>query len=278
MKPKLISLLLTIALSTFSFSHLPCHADTPVTAILGALEEEIENIDANLLNREERVIEGVNFSTGEINGRKVVVARSGVGKVNAAMTATLLIEHFNPSEIISTGIAGAINPELLPGDIVIATKTAYHDMGTLNENGIVISRDVKNPITGAKNPAFFPSHLRLLNLAWTVAADFDLKASMDGKTGKLPRIKGGVIVSGDIFVSSESKKKQLRKDFMADAVEMEAAAVAQVCWQMGKPYIAIRSISDLANTNADKDFGRLHSTASDNSGRFALEIIKLLAR
>ncbi len=274
MKKKIIwTVFLTTILFTVSFRCPLCHAEPPVTAVLGALEEEMEIIDAQLTNKETLVVEGIKFSIGKINGRKVVVARTGVGKVNAAMTATLLIEHFKPSEIISTGVAGAINPELLPGDMIIATKTAQHDLGTLDENGMV-SRGIKNPMTGEKNPMFFPANVRLIDIADTAARGLKLNPMKSGQQRRFPRIAKGVIVSGDVFVSSKAKKEQLRKDFHADAVEMEGAAEAQICWQQGVAFIAIRSISDMATTNASNDFGKIHRASADLSGQLVLEIIK----
>ena len=132
----------------------------PTTAILGAMSDEVEMLADTLTEREERKIQGIRFVTGKMNGRQVVVARTGVGKVNAAMTATLLIEHFSPSEVIVTGVAGRINPELSPGDIVIAKKTAQHDFGDLTAKGIE-NWGAINPINGERNPVFFPMTDRL---------------------------------------------------------------------------------------------------------------------
>ena len=100
-------------------------------AILGAFDEEVTILESQLVNPKAHTIERMQFLTGTLNGQNVVIARTGVGKVNAAMTATLLIEHFHPNQVIFTGVAGGLNPDLQIGDIVIAQKTAQHDLGRL---------------------------------------------------------------------------------------------------------------------------------------------------
>lgn len=259
-----------------SLFYFECRARTgSLTAVVGALDAEVELIRNNLENAQQRAIEGINFTSGEIHGRKVVVAATGVGKVNAAMTTMLLISHFKPSEIISTGVAGAINPDLAPGDIVFATKTAQHDLGFLAENGLT-GRGVTNPRTGGKNPIFFPSNFRLLDIAETAALYFYGKGVGGANFSRASRIFRGVIVSGDVFISSNAKKTQLRQDFGADVAEMEAAAAAQVCWQMGTPYMAVRCISDLANTNSEDVFGKTHRTSAIQASKLVLRMIELL--
>ena len=107
----------------------------PVTAILGAMPVEVQLLEAQLQGKQSQQLLGVTVYTGTLNGRKVVLAASGVGKVNAAMTATLLLDHFQPTEVLLTGVAGGINPELGPGDIVLGEKTAQHDFGVVTVQG-----------------------------------------------------------------------------------------------------------------------------------------------
>ncbi|MBC7922499.1 MAG: 5'-methylthioadenosine/S-adenosylhomocysteine nucleosidase, partial [Ferruginibacter sp.] len=107
----------------------------PVTAILGAFPDEVTLLEGKMRNRKERYLQGVRFLTGKLNGQPIILARTGIGKVNAAATTTLLLEHFRPREVLFTGIAGGINPSLAPGDLVIGTRLAHHDYGTLTEKG-----------------------------------------------------------------------------------------------------------------------------------------------
>src|SRR5262249_24105354 len=160
-------------------------------------------------------------------GRTVVLAHSGMGEVNAAMAATLLVEHFQPAHVLFTGIAGGVNPDLGPGDIVIGGRTAYYDYGELTSKGVRPPPHV-NPLTGEPNPLFFPADAGLLARA-KKAADLKLARVKTGKGNRIPRVVTGVIVTGNMFVASPTKSAELRKDFKADATEMEGAAVAQIC-------------------------------------------------
>jgi len=245
------------------------------TAILGAFQKEIALLEYQLKEPEEKTIEGMQFVRGRLHGKNVVVAWTGVGKVNAAMTTTLLIEHFRPKAVIVTGIAGGVNPELSPGDIVIAEQTAYHDCGTAWPEGITYN-GVKNPLTGWENPVFFPADGSLLKLAERAAGQTTLRALKTRDGERTPRIVKGVVVTGDLFVASEDKRTELRKRLKADAVEMESTAVAQLCHQRDIPCLVIRSISDRADDKAREDIGIFHMIAAGNSSDLVGKILELM--
>jgi len=248
----------------------------PVTAILGAFMAEVALLEDQLSDRQERQVEGIKFTDGKMNGRPVVIAWTGIGKVNAAMTTTLLIEHFKPAEVIFTGIAGAVNPDLHPGDIVIAHKTAHHDMGTVWPEGLFFV-GVKNRLTGMENPVFFPADEKLLELAQRAAGKVGLRKieTVEGK--REPRIIRGVVVTGDAFIASDKKCEELRKRLDADAVEMEGAAVAQICYQRDIPHLVIRSISDKADEGAVADKQMFYILAARNSSDLVSEMMRLAA-
>ena len=201
-----------------------------VTAILGAFEREVTLLEDQVQQRRERKIESIRFVSGKLNARDVVVTWTGVGKVNAAMTATLLIEHYKPARIIFTGIAGGVNPDLRPGDIVIAEKTAHHDMGTFWPEGL-FCKGVKSRLDGFENPVFFPADRALVKLGQKAADKANIESIRTFKGRRKPKIMRGVIVTGDSFIASTEKCAELRKKLEADAVEMEGAAVAQLCYQ-----------------------------------------------
>jgi len=246
-----------------------------VTAILGAFDEEVVMLQQRLTGRFAQKAGGMEFASGRLSGRKVVIARTGIGKVNAAMTTTLLLEHFKPTEVIFTGIAGGINPELDPGDIVIAEKTAQHDLGILTNTGIE-NRGEINPFTQKRNPVFFEADKRLLSLARQAAKRVELETIT--QAARKPKIIEGTVVTGDVFVSSAEKCAELAERLGADAVEMEGAAVAQICFQKTIPCIIIRSISDKADLKAMEDLEKFYETAAENSARLTVEIVKLLAQ
>ena len=243
-----------------------------LTGILGAMPVEIQMLEGQLQGKRTEKFLGVTFHTGTLNGRKVVLAASGIGKVNAAMTATLLLDHFRPSEVLFTGVAGGISPELAPGDIVIGEKTAQHDYGELTPQGF------RPQPTGKQIPLLMNAPERLLTLAEAAAKGAALEKVPTTQGDRVPRVIRGVIVTGDIFVSSPAKTAELRQLFNADAVEMEGAAVAQVCWQQNVPCLVIRCVSDKADATAIADFERFVKVAAANSAKLTLAMLKLLAK
>lgn len=246
-----------------------------ITGIIGAFGDEVALIHAMLEEPEEQSILGIVYVTGELGGRRIVLTRSGVGKVNAAAATILLIEHFHPAEIIFTGIAGGINPELRPGDIVIAGRTAQHDLGDLTADSFC-AKGVRNPVDGVRNPVYIPADSALAALAASAAAHIALEEITAAGTAWKPRVVHGTVVSGDVFVASTEKKRELRASHDADAVEMEGAAVAQVCFQQRVPCLVIRSLSDSADESARSDFETFRRTAARNSAMLVVEMVKML--
>jgi adenosylhomocysteine nucleosidase len=246
----------------------------PVTAILGAFEQEIILLEDKLTDAQERIIEEIRFVSGRLRGKKVVIAYTGIGKVNAAMTTTLLIEHFKPDKVIFTGIAGAVNRQLQPGDIVIAEKTAHHDMGTFWPEGL-FHKGVKNRLNGWENPVFFDGDEQLIKLAERASQQVDLRSIRIISGQRSPKVVKGVVVTGDSFIASAEKCAELRKKLNADAVEMEGAAVAQLCFQRGIGYLVIRSISDNADEGAVLDKQTFYLLAAQNSSSLVIEMLGL---
>ena len=250
-------------------------AHTSPIAILGAFDEEVAILEGQLANPRAHTIEGIQFLTGTLNEQSVIIARTGVGKVNAAMTATLVIQHFRPNRLIFTGVAGGLNPDLQIGDIIIAEKTAQHDLGKL-ESAEIENFGVRNPINGKRNPILLPADPELLQITETALEGIELNPFQTPQGQRHPRIIRGTVVTGDVFVASDAKKTALHKNLGADAVEMEGAAVAQICWQQGVPCLVIRSLSDNAGANASEDFKKYYKIAARNSAALVTRIISQL--
>lgn len=246
----------------------------PVTAILGAFDLELNVIRAETVHPQHETIMGLDFVTGEIRGRKVVFVEGGIGKVHSTVAAALIIDHFKPSEVIFTGVAGAINPDLKGGDIVIAEKTAQHDLIILKQDSFEPFR-VDNPVTSQKYPDFYPADKTLLTLANAAAQTVPFENIGTGSHAHQPKVIKGIIVSGDMFVSSSKKKDYLRSFYNADAVEMEGAIVSQICYQQGIPCLVIRSVSDGADENADQDFEQFVGTAADNAAKIVVRMLEM---
>jgi adenosylhomocysteine nucleosidase len=223
-------------------------------------------------NKRDTVIAQVRFTKGILNGRSVVLAQTGIGKVNAAITTTLMIEHFKPREIVFSGIAGGIDPALLPGDIVVGTQIRYHDFGAVEDSGMYYWA-TKNPYTMKENPVIFDCDPTLVQKAVTVSNGLDF-AKINRETGSAaPVVRKGIIVTGDVFVSSAIVSARLRKELNAAATEMEGAAIAQTCYQQSIPLLIIRSISDNANHKAQNDMMTFYEIAAQNAATLVMAVV-----
>jgi adenosylhomocysteine nucleosidase len=247
------------------------------TAILGALAVEVETVRASLAAPRDTLCLGLSFVLGELRGRPVVVAASGIGVVNAAMTTTLVIEHFGPRELLFTGIAGGLDPDLHPGDIVLGASTVHHDFARLTDEGIdcMATRD---PATGEPNPIFLPADPTLLDLARRTGAALALAPIPTPAGPRPPRVVVGVIATGESFVASPAKRRELRARLGAAAVEMEGAAVAQICRELRTPCLVVRSLSDRADSTAVSDAERFYRIAAENSAALVSAMAESLSR
>jgi len=198
--------------------------------IIAAMKEEMQEIENIMTEKESQVIYELNFIKGKINHTDVVLVEAGIGKVNAARTTQLLIDNFNIDAIINVGSAGSSNDELDIGDIVIGSKIVQHDFD----------------ITAFGHPKGYIS-----NVGQYMQSDSELIEKMEDTISKLQdkefKIKIGTIASGDIFCTELKMKEKIRSKFNSDAIEMEGAAIAQVCKLDNIPFLVIRSISDKPN-------------------------------
>lgn len=260
-------LLLLITQATLAQRYRP----QPITGLLGAFGAEVALVKQSLHRPKTVVIDGIPFTTGRVGRQRVVVAETGIGKVNAAMTTALMLDHFRPRRILFTGIAGGTNPDLQPGDIVIARRTIHHDYQsiTFDQQPTIQTR---NSVSGRANPAYFPADSLMLLRAQAVARTVAFEP-VPGTT-RPPRVVTGTVVTGDQFIASAQKVAQLRRDFGADATEMEGAAVAQVCHQLQVPHLVIRSLSDRADADARRDMLSFYQTAARNSAKLVLALVE----
>ncbi len=232
------------------------------TAILSALPEEQAGLVHALAQPHPPSIThaGRAFWRGEMHGRSVVLALSGIGKVAAATTATALIERFGATRIVFTGVAGGLGDGVAVGDVVVARDFIQHDM----DASPLFPRWVVPGYGRARWPCDAALTARL-----EAAADACLQRMAAG------RRHTGLIASGDVFVGSAAGALGLRRS-LSDAghdvlaVEMEGAAVAQVCADYGVPFAAMRTISDRADDTAHVDFSRF---VTEVASRYADEII-----
>ncbi len=214
--------------------------------IIAAMEAECEAFKQQMQQKETIYMAGLNYMKGELLGQKIILLQSGIGKVNAAIGTSLMIKEFNPKYIINTGSSGGFADDLNIGDVIIASEAGYHDVDA-TAFGYEIGQ-----IPGQET--MFKSSKKLQDIA--------LKAD----AGKY-NLRLGSIVSGDSFIHDPKQLQKIQKLFPTiDAIEMEAAAVGQVCASMGVKFIAIRSISDLVNKDDNSmDFQEFLPIAAKNS-------------
>ena len=225
--------------------------------IIVAMEEELESILDIMDNIEEKEIYGLTFKTGQIEKNKIIVVKCGVGKVNAARVTQILIDTFNVKCVINVGAAGALNPFLNIGDIVIGEKLIQHDFD------ITAFDHDKGYITGVGDYIYGDSEL---------IEKFENAAN--NLKEKDYKIKKGIIATGDIFCTDIKMKNKIFSKFDADCVEMEGAAIAQVCYLDKIPFIVIRSISDSPNGNNEIDFDKFVELASKRCANILREFLK----
>ena len=249
-----VGMFVLLALATTSWAQ-------PIVGVLGIASEVIA-VERRLQDSREVTVRGHVFRVGTLNGRRVTVGRSGTGKVNAAIVATLLISHFGPAAMFFSGTAGAIDETLYPGDVVIGTAVAQHDTGVLTAAGIE-RRGLRDPVTGERDPILRPAPEALLTAARAAVAGLTLPPAAAG--GRVPKIIEGVIVTGDMFISDAARRDELRASLGAAAVEMEGAAVVQACRQFAVPCLVIRSITDRADGLATDNYERYRPAASENA-------------
>lgn len=197
------------------------------------------------------------FNEGNIAGKKVVVVRSGIGKVNAGICAQILVDVFGAEIIINTGIAGSLNNEINIGDIVLSTDVLHHDMDATGFGYPV------GQIPQMKEFSF-EADAELRKLALQVCKEVNPEIG----------VFEGRIVSGDQFISNDAVKEAIVKNFGGYAVEMEGAAIGQASYLNGVPFLVIRAISDKADGSATVDYPTFEAAAIAHSVRLTYRMIQ----
>lgn len=219
------------------------------------MEEEINHLIQAFDTYKVFTIANQKFYDGVIGVKKVSIVQSGIGKVNAAIASSLLIERFSADQIINTGSAGSIKERIHIGELVISETLAYHDV----DNRVFDYDYGQIP----QMPSFYKGDQFLNKKAKEIAIDHQWD------------IHSGLIVTGDSFVSSSKEINDIKNNFpQALVTEMEGAAVAQTAYQFDTPCLIIRAVSDSANEKAELDFDEFVVLAGKKSAQLVLELIK----
>ncbi|UCZ54401.1 5'-methylthioadenosine/S-adenosylhomocysteine nucleosidase [Bacillus shivajii] len=227
--------------------------------IIGAMEEEVELLKSKMSEPEEQVLGGCEFFIGKLEGVDVVLSKSGIGKVNAAICTTLMNQLYQPDYIINTGSAGGFHQSLKVGDIVISTEVRYNDV-----DATVFGYEFGQV---PRMPASYEPNETLMKVAENCAEEVGIHS-----------VKG-LIVSGDSFMSDHDRVEFIREQFNdPHCSEMEAGAIAQVCYQFQCPFVIIRSLSDIAGSDAKVSYDQFLKKASVNSAKMVLLMLEELRK
>lgn len=245
---------------------------TAPLGIICALPEERTALLDSLGDIRHGEIAGREVLSGWIDDRPVALVECGVGKVAAAMLATLLIRDFDCRALLVSGVAGGIDPALAIGDVVIGRRLIQHDFGRLQAGAFTPFRPGTAPLGAARQDFVYGMSDALAARVEAAVADLrlaDLPPDLMRRNGpeRHRRIVMGTIVSGDQFINDEGIRLRLRADYQADAVEMEGAAVGQVAAFFGIPAVVVRSLSDLAGAESHLDFDRFVSVVAPDAAR-----------
>lgn len=246
--------------------------------IICAIPEELAHLRSDL-DDAARIDAGHHqFHQGVLDGQAVVLVEAGMGKVNAAIVTTMLIDRFDCRAVVLSGVAGGVDPELHIGDVVIAEHVLQHDAGMIaNERldvyqaghvafinptdvlGYRVSREmlacVRDRLGGVALPALPPAA---------------------GGTGRPPRITFGTVLTGDHYLHCDATRQRLHREFGAQAVEMEGGAVAQVAESFGVSWLVIRALSDLAGQESSIDFGAFVDVAAATAAMLVRRILPVV--
>lgn len=227
--------------------------------IIGAMDEEVAQIVREMQVEEVYEKACMCFNKGTLGNQKVVIVRSGIGKVNAAVCTQILCDHFAVDAVINTGIAGSLRAEINIGDVVLSSDVLHHDMDATGFGyplGQIPRMDTLS----------FAADQRLMELA---------KAACARAAGDIG-VHVGRVVSGDQFISDQEVKERIVRNFDGYCTEMEGAAIAQTAYLNNVPFLILRAISDKADNSAVMDYPAFEAMAIRNSVEIIKEIVRTL--
>ena len=230
-----------------------------VIGIIGAMEEEVAALKEKMEIKEVLKKASMEFYKGTLQGKEVVVVRSGIGKVNAGLCTQILADVFDAKMVINTGIAGSLDACIDIGDIVISTEALQHDMDA-TQFGYPLGQIPRMETLA------FPADEKMVSLA---------KAACE-KVNPEIKVFTGRVVTGDQFVASKEVKDRIKTNFDGLCTEMEGAAIAQAAWLNEIPFVIIRAISDKADDSAQMDYPTFERQAIIHSVRLTEEMIRNL--
>lgn len=214
--------------------------------IIGAMQIEVEGLKKSMTNTSTEVISGIEFTSGILNGKTVVAAVCGIGKVFAAICAQTMILKYNPDVIINSGVAGTLTDKLAIGDVAVSSDVVQHDMDT------TAIGDELGLISGI-NIIHIPANEKAAALLKICAAHLRLNSML------------GTIATGDCFLNDTARKNDIASTFSAIACEMEGGGIGQTCYVNKIPFAILRVISDGGNESSHLDYPTFAKMAAERS-------------
>jgi len=251
---------------------------SPTIGLICAIPQERVDLRAALEHDRRLEIGGFGFDQGRLDDRAVVLAEAGIGKVNTAAVATLLVCRFDAGILVFSGVAGGLDPDLAIGDVVIAERAIQHDAGVLENERLQPYQAGHVPFFNPTPELGYTPQPALLQRVRARLAPLELAplSAAAGGSGRRPKLVYGTILAGDQFIHCEATRERLHREFQAQAVAMEGAALAQVAERLGVPWLEIRALSDLAGKDSRFDFARFVEEVARSSTLILRRLLPVL--
>ena len=227
--------------------------------IIGAMDVEVERLKADMTVTRQITKAQMHFCEGTLKNQPVVVVRSGIGKVNAAVCTQILVDEFGVDAVINTGIAGSLNAQIDIGDIVISTDVLHHDMDAVNFG-------------------YAPGQIPQMEVFSFVADEpmAELAEKVCHQVNPEIKVFRGRVVSGDQFIAEKAVKERIAENFQGYCTEMEGAAIAQAAYLNEVPFVVLRAISDKADDSATMDYPTFEAKAAEHCVKLVEHFLELL--
>ena len=252
-------------------------SDMPI-GVICAIPQERVDLKAALDHQRSIDIAGLAFDVGMLDGRSVVLAEAGIGKVNVTVVATLLASHFSSKCLIFSGVAGGLDPALGIGDLVIADQAVQHDCGVIEDEKLRPYQAGHVPFFNPIDRLGYSIDPALLERVTSALEHVSLPPlSADaGGAGRPAKLVYGTVLAGDQYIHCEATRERLHREFDAKAVAMEGGAMAQVAERFDLSWLEIRALSDLAGASSRFDFAKFVDEVAVRSAIVLRQILPVL--
>ena len=243
-----------------------------LTLVLGAIPQESELVEWAMTGKRRGRLSGFPYVQGRIAGRRVVLAVTGIGKTNAALVTTLFVEHFRPREVLMTGTASRINPEVRNGDVIVGAVTCNHDFGSLGAGYAMEYFGAEGPL-GDSSAILYPADPRLMAAARRAIRRHVPETASHHAPAYVPVVRVGRLTAGDQFGITDERIADILRQLAPDLMEMESGTTAQVCWYLRTAFLCVRSGSNRTQNSPDNDYRTLSPFAARQAALFTVSLI-----